>query len=407
MVDLNPFFGLNSLECSMTFRFVVDRIMKGRAYPALAQWQARPYTQAWREFGQHWPWTTPLRIEEYCRQHQYPVELYTLDQFPDHCWYPICLGFFDFDIDYVSLLPEACFRAIQQRGLRLLFMYHEGDNPVRIKHRLDSLFQQHGLDPACYVFVSSNTSANRLERFVTFQDFELWYYQRNLDTDPLGVGINRSRDFLCLNRVHKSWRAAVMADLTSMGILDNSIWSYCNFDTNDDQENPLQIDIIPQLRYRTQRFLDRAPYHVDNLTDDQRNDHSQFVSDLYQDTFCNIVTESQLDVDQSGGVFLTEKTFKPIKHAQMFFIAGAAGSLAELRRMGYSVFDHVLDNSYDLIEDATQRWLSLRDAMQQARAQGLKSLYEQSLDDLAHNQQLFLAAPVQRLNSLAERLEQI
>ena len=286
-------------------------------------------------------------------------------------------------------------------------MYHEGDNPVRIKQRLDSLCQQHGLDPDCYVFVSSNTSANRLERFVTFQDFELWYYQRNLDTDPLGVGINRSRDFLCLNRVHKSWRAAVMADLTSMGILDNSIWSYCNFDTNDDQENPLQIDIIPQLRYRTQRFLDRAPYHVDNLTDDQRNDHSQFVSDLYQDTLCNIVTESQLDVDQSGGVFLTEKTFKPIKHAQMFFIAGAAGSLAELRRMGYSVFDHVLDNSYDLIEDATQRWLSLRDAMQQARAQGLKSLYEQSLDDLAHNQQLFLAAPVQRLNSLAERLEQI
>jgi hypothetical protein len=391
----------------MTFRFVTDKIMKGRAYPALTTWQARPYTQAWREFGQHWPWTTPLRIEEYCRQHQHAVDLYTLDAFPDGCWYPICLGFFDFDIDYVSLLPDACRMAIQQGRLRLLFMYHEGDNPSRIKQRLDSLCLQYALDPACYVFVSGNTSADRLERFVSFQDFELWYHQRNLGVYPLPVDADRSQDFLCLNRVHKSWRAAIVADLVSMGMLDNSIWSYCNVASCNDQENPLQIDLVPQLRYRTQRFLEQAPYHADDLTDDQRNDHSEFATALYQNTFCNIVTESQLDVDQSGGVFLTEKTFKPIKHAQMFFIAGAVGSLAELRRMGYRVFDHVLDNSYDGIEDTTQRWLSLRDAIRHAHDTDLRVLYQQCQGDLAHNQELFLAAPAQRLNSLAERLETI
>jgi hypothetical protein len=391
----------------MPFRFVVDQIIKGRAYPALAQWQARPYTQAWREFGGHWPWTTPLRIEEYCRQHQYPIELYTLDSFPDHCWYPICLGFFDFDIDYVSLLPEACSHAVKQRRLRLLFMYHEGDNPVRIKQRLDLLCRHHGVDPECYVFVSSNSSADQLPRFISFQDFELWYHQRNLDVAALPLDSDRSKDFLCLNRIHKSWRAAVVADLLSTDVLDNSIWSYCNAGTHDDQENPLQVDLVPQLRYRTQKFLQHAPYYADDLTNDQRNDHSHFVPDLYQHTFCNIVTESQLDVDQSGGVFLTEKTFKPIKHAQLFFIMGAAGSLAQLRRMGYRVFDHVIDNSYDNIEDATQRWISLRDAIQQARNQGLKLLYEKCLDDLVVNQQLFLTAPPQRLNSLAERLEQV
>lgn len=391
----------------MTFRFVVDQIMKGRAYPALAQWQARPYTRAWREFGDHWPWTTPVRIEEYCRQHQYPVELYSLDSFPDHCWYPICLGFFDFSIDYVSLLTDACRTALQKRRLRLLFMYHEGDNPLRIKQHLDTLCQQHGLDSDCYAFVSSNTSADQLEHFVSFQDFELWYYQRNLDVQPLSVDRQRTKDFLCLNRIHKMWRAAVITDLESLGVLDNSAWSYCNVDTKDDQENPLQIDLIPQLRYRTQKFLARAPYYADNFTDQQRNDHSQFARDLYQDTCCNIVTESQMDVDQSGGVFLTEKTFKPIKHAQMFFIVGAAGSLAQLRRMGYRVFDHVLDNSYDMIEDATQRWLCVRDAIQQAYQQGICDLYARCRSDIEHNQRLFLAAPAQRLNSLAERLENI
>ena len=391
----------------MSFRFVVDRIIKGRGYPALTQWEARPYTQAWREFGEHWPWTTPLRIEEYCRQHDVPIELYTLDQFPDHSWYPICLGFFDFDIDYLGMLPDACLAALRSHRLRLLFMYHEGDNPSRIKHRVDLLCQQQQLDPACYVFVSSNTSADQLDRFISFQDFELWSHQRNINVSPLLLDINRSRDFLCLNRIHKNWRAAVVADLISMGVLQNSIWSYCAVDLNDDQDNPLQVDLVPQLRYRTQQFLAQAPYLADDLTDDERNDHSVMATALYQDSFCNIVTESQLDVDQSGGVFLTEKTFKPLKHAQMFFIVGAAGSLAQLRSMGYRVFDNVLDNSYDAIEDPTQRWLALRDSIQQAHQQGLKKLYRGCQSDIEHNQRLFLSVPPQRLNSLAERLKQI
>ncbi len=33
--------------------FIADSIVKGRPYPALARYQARPYTPSWREFGQH------------------------------------------------------------------------------------------------------------------------------------------------------------------------------------------------------------------------------------------------------------------------------------------------------------------------------------------------------------------
>ena len=47
-----------------TFNFLVDRTVRGKIYPALAQWQARPYTAEWRQFGDHWPYTTPVRIQE-------------------------------------------------------------------------------------------------------------------------------------------------------------------------------------------------------------------------------------------------------------------------------------------------------------------------------------------------------
>jgi hypothetical protein len=47
------------------------------------------------------------------------------------------------------------------------------------------------------------------------------------------------------------------------------------------------------------------------------------------------VFETHFDADQSGGAFLTEKTFKPIKHGQLFFIAGLLAVYKVLRDQGY------------------------------------------------------------------------
>lgn len=162
------------MTCSTALNLVTDRVIKGRVYPALAKHEARPYTQAWREFGQHWPWTTPLRIQEYCQQHGVTIQIFDIDaEVPENTYYAICLGFFDFNIDYFELLHEKIRRRLQQHEIRLLFMYHEGDNPRTIKNRLDALVQHHQLHSDCYVFVSANTAADKLPGFVTFHDFEL------------------------------------------------------------------------------------------------------------------------------------------------------------------------------------------------------------------------------------------
>jgi hypothetical protein len=150
--------------------------------------------------------------------------------------------------------------------------------------------------------------------------------------------------------------------------------------------------------------LQSAPYFCDELTDQDRNNHAVTVPEYHSNSWCNIVIESQMDVDQSGGVFLTEKTFKPIKHGQPFFVVGAAGSLVELRAMGYRTFDHVLDNSYDLEPDATERWKMLLSSIQRAHREGLGDIYQCCLADLQHNQQLFMSCHQSRLNTLQENI---
>lgn len=388
----------------MILNLLADQAINGKVYPALATWQARPYTPEWREFGSHYPYTIPLRLQEYCDYHGVTVNIYNInDPLPANTYYPVALGFFDFSIDYFSLLAPEVRKKLRQDQLQILFCYHEGDNPERIKQRLDQLAENHLMPADCYRFVSANTAAAKLPGFVYFTDFELWYYQRNFTTLALEIHHDkRPYDFTVLNRLHKSWRATIMADLHRRSLLDNSLWSYCETGNIDD-DNPIEIDLLVGLRSATEQFLEQAPYINDSLTNQQRNDHSQTESKYHTDSYCNIVVETHFDADQSGGVFLTEKTFKPIKHGQMFFIAGCAGSLQTLRDLGYKTFDHVLDNSYDLEINSTARWQKLLAAIQQAKP-CLPVLFEQCRSDIEHNQQLFLRQKTDRLNTLLTQL---
>jgi len=393
---------------ALSFNFVVDRMVHDKIYPHLTQWSAEPYTPEWRQFGSKWPYTTPLRIQEYCKLHEVPINTYSVEDFPDGSFYPVAVGFFDFTIDYFDLLPPAVHTAVASNRLKILFFYHEGDNPYRIKERLDALALVHTLDSTCYVFVSSNSAAQNIPGFVAFQDSELWYYQRNHDNLPLQIHREpRERDFTALARTHKWWRAIALTDLRTQGLLDNSYWSYCETATDTNVEDcPIEVDYL-KLKDQTLEFVARAPYISDELTQDERNDHSLNPEPKYfMGSYCNIVLESQFDYDQSGGILLSEKTFKPIKHGQMFFIAGGQGSLQVLRDMGYRTFDRVLDNRYDREPNNTMRWIKLSEAIAQAHARGPSKLFEQCREDIEYNQHLFMQIKTPRLNTLIEQINE-
>lgn len=381
----------------MTLNLIADRIVDGKIHPALAQTLDR-------NFDQHYPYTVPLRLQEYCVKHNVKLNITDINsKWPDNAFYPVGLGFFDFGIDYFELMPERIRNGLFLDHVRVLFYYHEGDNPWHIKTRLDELCTKHNLKNNCYRFVSANTAGRNVPGFVYFTDFELWYYQRNQASPALKIHTRpRERDFTVLNRLHKSWRATAMTDLKHNGILDNSYWSYCESGQLDNN-NPIEIDSISGLRTRTEEFLKSAPYISDELDFDQRNDHRTLVPKYHINSYCNVVMETHFDI--GDGTFLTEKTFKPIKHGQMFFIAGPAGSLQVLRDLGYHVFDSVLDNSYDLEPNATQRWQALTRSIFFAQPD-LPQLFELCRSDIEHNQQLFQANKAHRLNTLIKEINE-
>lgn len=340
-------------------------------------------------FDTTWPRVLPLRLLMYLRQFGHQFRTHLVAHAPRGSWYPVALAWHDFDCDYFDLISHEAKQRARAEDIKFLFYYHEGDHPGRIKSRFDRLCQRHALPGSCYLLISANSAADRYDQCYYFNDHEYFFPYINCH-QPMVPATDRARpyDFTALNRVHKWWRATVMSDLHYHGVLQNSLWSYNTELVLDErpEHNPLRLEAVPGADQVLHQFLRHGPYVCDSADADQHNNHSWVNQTLYTHSYCHLVIETLYDVDQSGGCFLTEKTFKCLKFGQPFVIIGPAGSLEVLRRSGYRVFDHAIDNSYDLIQDNTERWLAVRQSIMQLRQQSMHQWYLRCLDDVNHNQ---------------------
>jgi hypothetical protein len=191
-------------------------------------------------------------------------------------------------------------------------------------------------------------------------------------------------------------------------MLDNSYWSYGNQDIGDQyNDNPIKIYDFPDLPEYMKSFLNNGPYTCDTLTPEEHNSHWKLVKEHFDDSYCHLVLETFFDADGSGGAFLTEKTFKPIRHGQPFVIFGTPHSLATLRRLGYRTYDQYIDNSYDTVTDNTERFIKLISTVNKLSKQDLHAWYQQLADDARYNQELFVGSKYLRLEQLAANLNAV
>ena len=387
--------------------FVFDKIIGKKPYPNLAHWQALPYTPEWREFSKNWPFSEPFHFLEYLDQENINYQTVTSAENVENGIYPVSLSFFDFSIEWFKLLDSAIVTRVKQKTLKLWFFYSEGDNPQRIQRHLQTQCIKHNIPESQVHFTSANSAAAGLDNFSYFVDDEMLYRLRN-EAQPVEFHTDRrSKKFTSLVRTHKWWRATTQARLWGQHLHDIGYFSYnTELDVGEQpSDNPIEIDRYPGLRSAVDNFIKSGPYTADNYDSDYHNFYHYIVEEHFANSYLNLILETHLDADQSGGTFLTEKTFKPIKNAQLFVILGPAGSIKQLKKMGYRTFDHVIDHSYDNIENNTDRWAA---AMQEAERiilhEHLHSLYVESEKDIVHNQRLFLRSKSNRLNSLLQKV---
>jgi hypothetical protein len=365
--------------------------------------------------GDNYPYIIPCRLFYFCQDHSYPMNISYIHQpIPDNAYYPVGIGWFDFSQDYFSMMSPEVHTHLKDKKLKVLFYYHEGDNPLHEKTRLDELCHLHQLPLDCYRFISGNTACETIKNFVYFPDHELFYWRNGVvwnNRPQPGCIVHdqkRTKDFTLLSRIHKWWRSTVVSYLHKEHMLDNSYWSYGNQDIGDQyNDNPIKIYDFPDLPEYMKSFLNNGPYTCDTLTPEEHNSHWKLVKEHFDDSYCHLVLETFFDADGSGGAFLTEKTFKPIRHGQPFVIFGTPHSLATLRRLGYRTYDQYIDNSYDTVTDNTERFIKLISTVNKLSKQDLHAWYQQLADDARYNQELFVGSKYLRLEQLAANLNAV
>lgn len=390
-------------------KFCFDRLLQDQIpYPNLARASAAPFTPSWRQFDQHYPQVVPLRLLMYLKWLDISYEITTVSQATVDAWYPVAFSWFNFELDYFELMPLNTLSAIKQQKFRVLFYYHEADNPYHIKQRIDFLIDKHQLPQDCYCFISANSAARNIENFLYWPEHELFFGYINRMQSIVAINQTSTYDFTVLSRWHKSWRLSVMADLHRDGLLENSLFSYdTNFVPDPHDVNPIESDSYSDWQLATQKFLQDGPYRCDEFNRQQNNDHHWVNTPLYTSSRCHIVLETHFDADGSGGTFFTEKTFKCIKFGQPFVIAGPPNSLAELRQMGYKVFDNIIDNTYDTIQDNTQRWLALKNTIRLIKQRDPLDWITHVQHDTQHNQDLFFTRNRIAIDELSKQLYQL
>jgi hypothetical protein len=173
--------------------------------------------------------------------------------------------------------------------------------------------------------------------------------------------------------------------LTENNMLDQGAVTYINdhrvnFDHTDSNKWIWQSEGIEDFEVRSQTInftVDRVDYYGYNMS------LSQIIPiDIYNRTAYSLVCETNFD---NEFVFLTEKTVKPILARRLFITLGNRYHLAALRRLGFKTFDSIIDESYDSIENPTERHTAAMEQLQRLCSMDQTSVLEQAQPILDYN----------------------
>lgn len=104
----------------------------------------------------------------------------------------------------------------------------------------------------------------------------------------------------------------------------------------------------------------------------------------YIDTYFSLVTETVFEYPYS---FRTEKIWKPIAIGHPFIVAANQGFYRDLHQLGFKTFGHVIDESFDAINDNQKRIERIVNVVKDLCQQDLASFLKDCYNTCKYNQQ--------------------
>jgi hypothetical protein len=230
--------------------------------------------------------------------------------------------------------------------------------------------------------------------------------------------VDKPYKFLFLNGRMRSHRKYLLERFRTNGLLDHALWT--NLDTDlrlittlpqqrwqnfndmtmiklrfehngtDRMEQPIGLHCLPKA-YETPAFrnnIDHLPTAGTVKFNLFNNTWGDAVVDgsAYRDTYFSLVTETVFNYPYS---FRTEKIWKPIAVGHPFIAVANRGFYRDLHRLGFRTFGHVVDQSFDSIDNSQDRIERIADVVEDLCQQDLASFYRECYNVCKYNQALY------------------
>jgi hypothetical protein len=189
--------------------------------------------------------------------------------------------------------------------------------------------------------------------------------------------------YLCLNGRARPHRADLIRKLGPL--LDNALWTNLDSGNGTIQTLPAEYEV---------------PRYNSNATTDNYVKFELFNNEWreiylhpapYIDTYFSLVTETVFDIPYS---FRTEKIWKPIVMGHPWIAVANQGFYRDMRDLGFQTYSHVIDESFDSIENGQDRMDRIvdvvKDLCSQDLAAFLKECYTVSKYNQHHHRELAL-----------------
>lgn len=181
--------------------------------------------------------------------------------------------------------------------------------------------------------------------------------------------------FLCLNGRARPHRGELIRKLGPL--LDNALWTNLDSGNGPVQTLPAQYEVP---RYNNNNITDH--YVKFELFNNEWGEIYLHPAP-YIDTYFSLVTETVFDIPYS---FRTEKIWKPIVMAHPWIAVANRGFYRDMRDLGFQTYSHVIDESFDLIDNGEDRMDRIIDVVKDLCSQDLPAFLAECYNVSKYNQ---------------------
>jgi hypothetical protein len=215
---------------------------------------------------------------------------------------------------------------------------------------------------------------------------QLRRFQHDVDDRQFGFGhwikpsnIKKQTDkFLFLNGRGRRHRKQLISRLTNL--LPESIWS--NLDSTAGTVQLLDPKYEFEF-YQNNTSVPQSGYVKYKLFN---NDWGEIYLNPqpYLDTYFSLITETVFEYPYS---FRTEKLWKPVAIGHPFIVASSYGYYRDLHKLGFRTFGHLIDESFDLVDNNQQRLEHIACVVEHLCKQDLSAFITAAEETCKYNQE--------------------